>query len=83
MVTLAKRKQSQIRMTLIKEAVKINMRAMIAQSVLRWATGWTIGVLGFDSRQGMGIFLFTTTSRTALGLTQPPIQWVSGALSLE
>jgi hypothetical protein len=43
----------------------------------------TIGVLGFDSRRGLGIFLFTTAmSRTALGLTQPPIQWVSGALSL-
>jgi hypothetical protein len=28
------------------------------------------------------IFLFTTGSRTALGPTQPPIQWVRGALSL-
>jgi hypothetical protein len=52
------------------------------QSVWRWATGWTIGVLGFDSRLGLGIFLFTTASRTALGPTQPPIQWVTGALSL-
>jgi hypothetical protein len=25
---------------------------------------------------GMGIFLFTTASRTALGPTQPPIRWV-------
>jgi hypothetical protein len=24
-----------------------------------WATGWTIGYLGFDSRQRLGIFLFT------------------------
>jgi hypothetical protein len=43
--------------------------------------GWTIGVLGFDSRRGLGIFLFTTGSRTALGSTQPPIQWVPVALS--
>jgi hypothetical protein len=26
-------------------------------------------------------FLFTTASRPALGLTQPPVQWVPGALS--
>jgi hypothetical protein len=57
-------------------------RAAIAQSVQCCATGWTIGVLGFHSRQGLGIFLFTTASTTALGPTQPPIQWVPGALSL-
>jgi hypothetical protein len=33
-------------------------------------------VLGFDSRQGLGIFLSTTASRTALEPTQPPIQLV-------
>jgi hypothetical protein len=53
-----------------------------AQSVQRWARGWTIGILGFDSRRGLGIFLFTTASRTALGPSQPPIQWVSGTVSL-
>jgi hypothetical protein len=58
------------------------IRAVIAQSVYRWAKGWTIGVLGFDSRRGLGIFLFATASRKALGPTQPPIQWVTGALSL-
>jgi hypothetical protein len=31
---------------------------------------------------GAGIFLFTTVSRTALGSTQPSIQWVPGVLSL-
>jgi hypothetical protein len=45
-------------------------------------TGWMIGVLGFDSRRGLGIFLFTTASRTALEPTQPPIQLVPGVLSL-
>jgi hypothetical protein len=31
---------------------------------------------------GLGIFLFTTASRPALGPTQSPIQWVPRALSL-
>jgi hypothetical protein len=46
------------------------------------AAGWTIGVLGFDSRRGLGIFLFTAASGTAVGPTQPSIQWVTGSLSL-
>jgi hypothetical protein len=55
---------------------------VIAQSVQRWATGWTIGVLGFDSRRELGIFLFTIASRMDLEPIEPPIQWVPGALSL-
>jgi hypothetical protein len=42
---------------------------------------WTIEVLGFDSRRGLGMFLFTIASRTALGPTQLPIQLVPGAIS--
>jgi hypothetical protein len=30
----------------------------------------------------LGIFVFTTASRQALGPTQPPIQWVPGVLTL-
>jgi hypothetical protein len=37
---------------------------------------------GFDSRHGLGIFLFNTASRSALGPTQLPIQRVTGAPSL-
>jgi hypothetical protein len=48
----------------------------------RLVTGWMIGVLWFHSRRWLGIFLFTTASRTTLGPTQPPIQWVPGDLSL-
>jgi len=45
-------------------------------SVRTQFAGWTIGVLGFDFRRGVWIFLFTVASRRALGPTQPPIQWV-------
>jgi len=37
---------------------------------------------GFESRQGLGIFLFTTASKPAMGPTQPPIQWVTATPSL-
>jgi hypothetical protein len=67
----------------LKCLTMFRVEAVIAQSVLRWATGWTIGVLAFDSRGGLGIYLFTTASGTALGPTQPPIRCVPGVLSLE
>jgi hypothetical protein len=36
---------------------------------------------GFDSWLAMmGIFLFSTASRPALGVTQPPIEWIPGIL---
>jgi hypothetical protein len=46
------------------------------------AQGHKLDDRGFESRQGLRIFLFTTASRPALGHTQPPIQWVRGALFL-
>jgi hypothetical protein len=44
--------------------------------------GYGLDDRGFESWQGLGIFLFTITSRTALRPSQPPIQWVPGDLSL-
>jgi hypothetical protein len=44
--------------------------------------GYGLDVPGFETRQGLGIFLFTTASRPALGPTQHHIQWVQGAPSL-
>jgi hypothetical protein len=48
------------------EAVQMNLR---------------VGRSAFDSRQGLGIFLFATASRPALGTNQPLIHWVLGVLS--
>jgi hypothetical protein len=43
-------------------------------------TGWMVHNSGFDSGRSK-IFLFTA-SRPALRPTQPPMQWLLGALSL-
>jgi hypothetical protein len=45
--------------------------------------GYGLDDRGFEYREGLGIFLFTIASRPALEPTQLPIQWVSGAISLE
>jgi len=46
------------------------------------ALGYGLDDQRFKSWQGLGIFLFTTESRPALGPTQPPIQWVPEDLFL-
>jgi hypothetical protein len=46
------------------------------------AIGLRVGRSGFDSRRVLGIFLFDTVFKPALGLTQLPNQWVPEALSL-
>jgi len=46
------------------------------------ALGYGLDDRGFESRQGLGIFPFTTKSRPAVGPTQPHIQGIIGALFL-
>jgi hypothetical protein len=62
--------------TLDIKSVELLLIILLIQGL---ATGWMIGV---NSQQGLGIFLFDTVSRPTLEPTQPPIQWVLGALSL-
>jgi hypothetical protein len=51
--------------------------------IAQWySVGYGLNDQGFESRQGLEIFLLTTTYIPALGPTQPPIKWVPGALSL-
>jgi hypothetical protein len=57
-----------------------HMTGASRDSSVGMATGY--GQDEFNCRQGLGIFLFTTASRTALAPTQSPIQWVQGAISL-
>jgi hypothetical protein len=47
-----------------------------------WLMGWKIRVLGFDSRRGWEFFSSSPRPERLLGPTQPPIQRVSGALTL-
>jgi hypothetical protein len=55
--------------------------AGVDQSVQCLTMDWTTGRLGFYPRQGQRIFPLTSVSRPALWPTQPPVQWVPGALS--
>jgi hypothetical protein len=55
------------------------------QTAIVWAffrCDYGLGDRGFESRRGLETFLFTTASRSALGPTHPPIQWIPGDLSL-
>jgi hypothetical protein len=59
-----------------------NVYKVLVGKLEQTALGYGLDDRGFESRQGLGIILFTTASRPTLGPTQPPIQWVPGALSL-
>jgi hypothetical protein len=45
------------------------------------ATSYWLDDRGVGVRVPVGSIIFSTSSRPALGSTQPPIQWVPGALS--
>jgi hypothetical protein len=62
---------------------KVLSQHIRAQEAQWYSSELRVGWCGFESRQGLGIFLFTTVSRPALAPPpQPPIQWVPGSLSL-
>jgi hypothetical protein len=54
----------------------------VSQLVNCIALGYGVNDRGFEFRQVLSIFHFTTASRPALGPTRAPIQWVPGVLSL-
>jgi hypothetical protein len=62
----------------------MNIITVKLYGIAQWYTalGYVMDDRGFESRQRLGIFLFTTASRPALERTQIPIQWVPRALSL-
>jgi hypothetical protein len=58
--------------------VQVNSQAFLTFTLdKKW-----VGDRELESQQVLGIFLFTTTSRMALGPTQPPIKQATGTLSL-
>jgi hypothetical protein len=50
-------------------------------SVVGIATGYGLDDRGVGVRVPLASRIFSTLSRPALGSTQPPVQWVPGALS--
>jgi hypothetical protein len=58
--------------------ISMNEVGINRQSIERQTMCWTAEELGFDSRQGQEIFIFSTVSRPALKLTRRPMEWVSG-----
>jgi hypothetical protein len=49
------------------------MSSLICHFIMEIVTRLRAGRQGFDSRQELGVFLFVTASRLALGPTQPPV----------
>jgi hypothetical protein len=61
---------------------RFSLRVKGRDSSVGIATGYGLDDRGFESQQGLGSSLFTIVTRPAPEPTQPPIQWVPGALYL-
>jgi hypothetical protein len=57
----------------------MNRDSSVGIATSYWLEDWMIGIR-FPA--GLGIFLFYTMSKPALGPTQAPTQWVPGPLSV-
>jgi hypothetical protein len=57
------------------------MKSSSQDSIVRIATGYGLDDQGVGVRVPVGSRIFSTLSRPALGPTEPPIQWVPGAIS--
>jgi hypothetical protein len=55
---------------------------VLGAGIAQWYSAGLRAGWGFDSRQGLGIFLFITLSTQALGPTQPTIEWLPVAVFL-
>jgi hypothetical protein len=69
--------------------VTSNFEALLYMNRSRGSSGSIVSDYGLDDRAigvrfpaGQRIFPVASVSRPALGPTQPPVQWVSGVLSL-
>jgi len=62
--------------------IYLKLNLLRVKPFLSIALGHGLDDRGFESLQGLGIFLFTTSSRPAKEPTQPPIQRVPGVSSL-
>jgi hypothetical protein len=65
----------------IYKFISMNTTLVSRDSAVGIVTGYWLDDRGVGVRVPVGSRIFSTSSRPALGPTQPPIQWVPGALS--